>query len=237
MAVLNTALYDAWAAYHPRATPVVDAGWSRRTGPAVDRIEAMNQAALAAGTLLYPNSVDSFERRVARVRANHGTGSAEAQEFGAAVGRAAYEARAGDLQYANNDGGTPPNVNDPYAWRPLVGQPANGLYPRWGNVRPFGRPAGWQNTAPYTPRRTGDHERHHVLQPAGAGHRLQGAGLDRPAEGVGHLLGGRAEVRDSARALEPDRPDGVAGKEAHLGAADDAHLAPVRRQDGQAVGP
>lgn len=151
MAVLNTAIYDAWAAYHPRATPVVAGGWSRRTGPAADRIEAMNQAAVAAGTLLYPNSVAAFEHRFARVRANHGTGSAAAQQFGAAVGRAAYEARAGDLQYANNNGGTPPDLSDPYAWRPLAGQPANGLYPRWGNVRPFGLPAGWQTTAPYTP--------------------------------------------------------------------------------------
>ena len=151
MTVLNTAIYDAWAAYHARATPVVAAGWSRQTGPAVDRIEAMNQAALAAATLLYPNSVSAFETRAARIRANHGTGSPDAQAFGAAVGRAAYDARVDDLQYANNSGGTPPDLSNPFAWRPLAGQPANGLFPRWRSVRPFGLPDDWQNTAPYTP--------------------------------------------------------------------------------------
>jgi PAP2 superfamily len=151
MTVLNTAMYDAWAAYHATATPVVTSGWSRRTGPAVDRIEAMSQAALAVAPLVYPNSVAVFEARAAQVRAAHGTGSADAQAFGAAVGRAAYEARAGDLQYANNSGGTAPDPSDPFNWRPLPGQPANGLYPRWGNVRPFALPAGWQSTAPYTP--------------------------------------------------------------------------------------
>ena len=111
----------------------------------------MNQAARAAAARLYPGATAAFNARFDQVRANHGTGSANAQAFGAQVGTAAYDARAEDLQYLTNSGGTAPNLDDPYAWHPLPGQPANGLLPEWGHVRPLALPGGWEGTSPYTP--------------------------------------------------------------------------------------
>jgi hypothetical protein len=160
LAIVHTAMYDAWAAYDATAVPTQrPAGWARR--PAAERTDAYKSQ--AASYAAYRALLNLFPARTADFRAlmtamgydpdDASTDPASPTGVGNAAAAAvlAFRATDGSNQangYADTTGyvpvNTPDQVNDPFRWQPLRHPDANGNLvvqkystPHWQNVTPF----------------------------------------------------------------------------------------------------
>lgn len=159
LAIVHTAMYDAWAAYDGTAVGTRLGGTLRR--PAAERTEAYRSVAVS--TAAYRALLDLFPARAADFRAlltgmgydpdDTSTDPATPAGVGnlAAAAVLAYRATDGSNQasgYADTSGYVPVNspdqVVDPMRWQPLrVPDGAGGssvqkfLTPHWGEVAPF----------------------------------------------------------------------------------------------------
>ena len=169
LAVLHTAIFDAWSAYDATAVPTVARrGWRR---PAAERTEAnkaqaVSFAAYRAAVDLFPGARNLFDAEMVMLGYDPTNGSTD-PATPAGVGNAAAAAllairhndgsnQLGDLHpgaYSDYTGyqpvNTPTALNDPNRWQPLSivnaqGQAVTQVYttPQWGKVTPFALPSG-----------------------------------------------------------------------------------------------
>jgi hypothetical protein len=163
LAVLHTAMYDAWAAYDATA---VDTRGRLRADPALRRpaaerndaykSQAVSYAAYRALLNLFPTRASDFRGLMSAMGYDPDDASTDpASPTGvgnqAAAAVLAFRATDGSNQangYADTSGyvpvNTPDQVNDPFRWQPLRFVDANGstvvqkyLTPHWGDVTPF----------------------------------------------------------------------------------------------------
>jgi PAP2 superfamily len=153
LAVMNTAMYDAWTAYDATAVPTQRAGWARR--PAAEHtIEyksmAISYAAERALRDLFPSMAGDFTAY--RIALGYTTAPTGTPDDPATVGTQAADAvlaaRHGDgsnqlgdhpggngSPYSDYTGYTPTNPPGPLTWQPLPGQ--SFIVPHWRHVAPF----------------------------------------------------------------------------------------------------
>jgi hypothetical protein len=160
LAIVHTAMYDAWAAYDATAVPTQrGGGWARR--PPAERTDAyksqaVSYAAYRALLNLFPARASDFRGLLAGMGYDPDDATTDpASPTGvgntAAAAVLAFRATDGSNQaggYADTTGyvpvNTPDQVNDPFRWQPLRFVDANGntvvqkyLTPQWGQVTPF----------------------------------------------------------------------------------------------------
>ncbi len=165
-AVMNTAMYDAWAAYDAKANGTQLGGELRR--PAAERNDAnrrkaMSYAAYRTLVDLFPTRKAQFDAEMLRLGYNpsdFGGDLATAQGVGNVAAAAVIQFRHADgaNQLGDINGGapysdytgyvpvnTPTQVIDPTRWQPLAVPNGSGgtniqsfLVPQWGNVKGFG---------------------------------------------------------------------------------------------------
>src|SRR5215218_282564 len=159
VAIVHTAMYDAWAAYDPTAVGTRLGGSLRR--PAAERTDAYKSQAVSYAA--YRALLNLFPARSADFRAlmtamgydpdDATTDPASPTGVGNQAAAAVLAFRANDRSnqangYADTIGyvpvNTPDQVNDPFRWQPLRHPDGNGgtvvqtyLTPHWGNVTPF----------------------------------------------------------------------------------------------------
>jgi len=159
LAVVHTAMYDAWAAYDPTAVGTRLGSTLRR--PAAERTDAYRSQAISVAA--YRALTNVFPARSVDFRAlmtamgydpdDATTDPASPAGVGnqAAAAVLAFRAADGANQaggYADTSGylpvNTPDQVTDPFRWQPLCGPDGNGgfvvqkfLTPHWGEVTPF----------------------------------------------------------------------------------------------------
>jgi hypothetical protein len=159
LAIVHTAMYDAWAAYDPTAVGTRLGGSLRR--PAAERndaykSQAVSYAAYRALLNLFPARAGDFRGLLTAMGYDPDDASTDpASPTGvgnqAAAAVLAFRATDGSNQaggYADTTGYTPVNtpdqVNDPFHWQPLRYVDAAGntvvqkfATPQWGQVTPF----------------------------------------------------------------------------------------------------
>ncbi len=159
LAIVHTAMYDAWAAYDPVAVGTRLGGSLRR--PAAERTDAyksqaVSHAAYRALLKLFPARSADFRGLMTAMGYNPDDASTDpASPAGvgnqAAAAVLAFRATDGSNQaggYADTSGyvpvNTPDQVNDPFHWQPLRFVDASGntvvqkyATPHWQNVTPF----------------------------------------------------------------------------------------------------
>ena len=169
LAVLHTAMFDAWSAYDAAAVPTIPRRAWRR--PPAERTEAnkaqaVSLAAYRALVDLFPPVKDVFDaemRALGYDPSNTSTDPASPAGVGNAAAAAVLDVRhhdgsnqLGDLHsgaYSDYTGyqpvNTPTTLTDPNRWQPLsvvnsAGQPVTQVFttPQWGNVTPFALPSG-----------------------------------------------------------------------------------------------
>jgi hypothetical protein len=163
LAIVHTAMYDAWASYDAAA---VDSRGRLRADPTLRRpaaerndaykSQAVSYAAYRALLNVYPARASDFRGLMSAMGYDPDDASTDpASPTGvgnqAAAAVLAYRANDGSNQaggYADTTGyvpvNTPDQVNDPFRWQPLRFVDASGntvvqkyLTPQWGNVTPF----------------------------------------------------------------------------------------------------
>jgi hypothetical protein len=159
LAIVHTAMYDAWAAYDATAVPTMPAGWARR--PAAERTlahksMAISYAAYRALLGVYPARAADFTAFMTALGYDPNDATSDpASPAGlgnqAAAAVLAFRANDGSNQaggYADTSGyvpvNTPDRVNDVFHWQPLRVPDGNGgfvvqkfMTPHWRSVTPF----------------------------------------------------------------------------------------------------
>ncbi len=195
LAVLHTAMFDAWAAYEPKAVGTRLGPRLRR--PAAERTPANKRAAVSYAAFraladLFPARLADFQARLRALGydpANRSTDLATAAGVGnvAAAVLLAYRHgdgsnQLGDLApgpYADWTGYKPVNgpdqVTDPRRWQPLRlpdGTVQQFSVPQWGRVEPFSPRSGGQLRPPRPPAFGGAAHRAEVDELVGLSARL-----------------------------------------------------------------
>jgi hypothetical protein len=145
LAIMNTSMYNAWAAYDAIATPTIRSGWTRRP-TAEQAIEyksmAISYAAERALANLFPSLAGTFTSfRTALGYTTAPTGQPDdpatvgTQAADAVIGARATDGANQAGEYADTTGYTPTNPPGPLTWQPLPGQTF--AVPHWQNVAPF----------------------------------------------------------------------------------------------------
>lgn len=143
LAVIHTCMYDAWAAYHPVASPTRPNGVPKATNDrGIGKEQAISYAAYRALLDLFPSSAQLFEQQMAQLGYDpmvattdwstpagignvcaqavldfrHGDGSNQANGYADTTG---YPAAYGDYPAAPLPVNTPDAINDPNSWQPL----------------------------------------------------------------------------------------------------------------------
>ena len=168
LAVVHTAMFDAWAAYDDVAVPTIPpGGWRRPAGErtAANKSEAVSYAGYRAVVDLFPTEAAWYTavfQQQGYTAIDHSTDLSTARGVGNAAAAAVLERRhhdgsnqLGDLApgaYSDYTGYVPVNtsftVNDPNHWQPLAivvdGAVVTQSYttPHWGLVTPFALPSG-----------------------------------------------------------------------------------------------
>jgi hypothetical protein len=171
LAVVHTAIYDAWAAYDPVAVPTMANGNSRQ--PAADRTldnknKAVSFAAYAALVDLYPARQTTYAQQLADLGyATDGSDTSAAAMVGTTAAQAVlvFRHHDGANQLGDEPGGTPgvaysdytgyapvntwDQVNDPDRWQPLcVPTPPPGATQCSGTIQRFLTPF-WDKVTPF----------------------------------------------------------------------------------------
>lgn len=165
-AIVNTSMYDAWAAYDNKANGTQLGGELRRPASErndANRRKAMSFAAYRTLVELFPSRAAQFDAEMARLGynpADTGGNLATPQGIGNVAAAAVIQFRRADgsNQLGNLNGGvpysdytgylpvnTPTQIIDPTRWQPLSVPNGSGgfntqsfLVPHWGNVKGFG---------------------------------------------------------------------------------------------------
>jgi hypothetical protein len=159
LAIVHTAMFDAWSAYHPTAVGTRLGGSLRR--PAAERTLAHKSMAISFAAYrsllnLFPARAADFRALMAAMGYDPGDASTDPASPAGVGNRAAaavlaFRARDGANQaggYADTSGyrpvNTPDKVNDVFHWQPLRHPDGNGgvvvqkfLTPHWRRVTPF----------------------------------------------------------------------------------------------------
>jgi hypothetical protein len=169
IAILHTAMFDAWSAYDTAALPTVERrGWRRplEERTEANKVQAINYASYRAAFDLFPSDKAIFDTLMAQLGGD-ATNTTTDPATPAGVGNAAAAAllavrhhdgsnQLGDLHggaYSDYTGyqsvNDPTTLSDPNRWQPLPvtnaqGQVAIQVYttPQWGLVTPFALPSG-----------------------------------------------------------------------------------------------
>jgi PAP2 superfamily len=157
LAIMHTCMYDAWAAYDPRALPTRPNGISRQKPPK-DVSQAVSYAAYSALMDLFPSEAPAFNSLMQSL-GFYPISTTTDTKTQAGVGNVAAQAvisyRHGDGSnqlngYADTTGyapvNTPTQINDPTKWQPLLvnGKVQKYTTPHWGTVTPFALTSGSQ---------------------------------------------------------------------------------------------
>jgi hypothetical protein len=153
LAIMNTAMYDAWTAYDATAVPTQRAGWARR--PAAEHLLEYKSVAIsfaAERTLrnLFPSMAGDFTAFRLALYPDPPPGSPDdPAAVGTRAADAVLAARHGDgsnqlgdhpggsgAPYSDYTGYTPTSPPGPLTWQPLPGQ--SFIVPHWRHVAPFG---------------------------------------------------------------------------------------------------
>jgi len=178
LAIVHTAMYDAWAAYDDRAVGTRLGASLRR--PSSERTlasknEAVSFAAYGALVDLFPTQMPAFNDAMRSLGYDPANGSTDVATP-AGVGNVAAAAviafrhvdganQLGDLHpgaYSDYTGYVPVNdpdhINDPNRWQPLRFSDGHGgfvtpgfIAPHWGRVVPFALTSGSQSRSPEVP--------------------------------------------------------------------------------------
>jgi hypothetical protein len=178
LAVVHTAMYDAWAVYDPRAVGTRLGGALRRPSSertAPNKTSAVSFAAYRALVDLFPSEQHTFDSLMQKFGfdpGNHTTNPATPAGIGNIAAAAVLAFRhddganqLGDLAsgaYSDYTGyqavNTPTQVNDPNRWQPLAVPDGKGgttaqIYvgPQWGRVTPFALTSGAEFRPPAVP--------------------------------------------------------------------------------------
>jgi len=158
LAILNTAMYDAWAAYDPTAGATqrnASGLGAQPASQAAGKAEAISYAAHTVLTRLAPyRDTTVGGRRPADVTLEAlqlapGSTSTPAR-LGVGAAEAVLAARQGDgasgsVSYSPRGGYD--NETEAFLWQPLDSRPA--LVPHWGQVTGFGLPGNWRSDRRY----------------------------------------------------------------------------------------
>ncbi|MEQ1743162.1 MAG: DUF6851 domain-containing protein [Candidatus Nitrotoga sp.] len=166
LAITNTCMYDAWAAYDNKAKGTRLGNNLRRPNgerTATNKEKAVSYAAYKCLSDLFPTEVASFNAVMATLGYNANDNSvnvATAAGIGNVAAKAVLDFRhhdgsnqLGDLNpgaYSDYTGYTPVNtpttINDPNRWQPLqIGANVQKfIAPHWGNVTPYALKSGSQ---------------------------------------------------------------------------------------------
>jgi hypothetical protein len=172
--IVNTAMYDAWSAYDPKATGVeLTDDWQQaaRDNTLENKIEAISYAAYRSLLDLFPSQKSLIDGALSAIGLDPNNTRID-RTSAAGIGNAAASAvlttrhqdgsnQLGDRApgaYADYTGYKPINqphdtttgnsgITDPNRWQPLKtpdGQVQSFLTPHWGQVKPFGMSSGSQ---------------------------------------------------------------------------------------------
>lgn len=171
LAVVHTAIYDAWAAYHPRAVGTRLGGTLRRPAEEqtlANKQQAISYAAYRALVDLFPSQIPKFDAALASLGYDPADGSTDSTiptGIGNIAARALLDFRhhdgsnqLGDLHpgpYSDYTGyqpvNTPDRIVDPNLWQSLRVPDGRGgfvvqqyIAPFWGKVTPFALTTGSQ---------------------------------------------------------------------------------------------
>jgi hypothetical protein len=159
IAIMHTAMYDAWAAFDPVAVPTRANGIPRRPGSGSglgDMNKAISYAAYRAMVDLFPGEAALFQALMSSLSYNPKDTSADTSSpagIGNVAAAAVLSFRHGDGSnqvngYADTTGyrpvNTPDQIIDPLHWQPLRvnGKVQKYLTPHWGTVTPFALSSG-----------------------------------------------------------------------------------------------
>lgn len=164
LAILNTAIYDAWAAYDPtaKATQGNPSGLGEQAPSAAEQTAAISHAAHAVLTTLPPyrtardvNNAHPADARLAEMKLVVGD-TTTAARIGRGAAEAVLAARSADGSnqangYLDTTGYTPrgsyTSEANAFLWQPLptaTGALQVAAVPHWRSVTTFGLPANWQ---------------------------------------------------------------------------------------------
>ncbi len=165
LAMVDTAMYDAWTAYSKKAIPLYDSGVKRRSSSGTDanKIKAISYAAYRVEVDLFPSFQTSANNLMASLEFDPNDTSTDPTTPMGIGNRAAATVLAarhhdgsnqlGDLHpgaYTDYTGympvNTPDMINDPNRWQPLRVSDGMGgfvvqtyIAPFWGMVTPFAK--------------------------------------------------------------------------------------------------
>jgi hypothetical protein len=160
LATVHTCMYDAWAAYDPKALGTQLGGSLRVSSHRshANKTEAVSFAAYRALVDLFPSQAASFAALMGQLGydpSDTSTDTTTPVGIGNVAAKAELDFRHGDGSnqlggYADTTGYVPVNdpthINDPNHWQPLL---ANGVAqkfatPQWGLIKPFALASGAQ---------------------------------------------------------------------------------------------
>jgi hypothetical protein len=159
LAIVHTAMYDAWSVYEPKALPTRPNGIPKKGGNGLgSKIHSINYAAYRALLDLFPSQASAFTalmRDLGEDPANTTTNTNSPQGIGNVAARAVLDYRHADGAnqlngYADTSGYAPVNswdrLIDPRRWQPLKvnGTVQRFTTPHWGGVAPFALSSGSQ---------------------------------------------------------------------------------------------
>jgi membrane-associated phospholipid phosphatase len=164
MAIVHTAMYDAWSAFEPAAVATRPNGIPKHPGGngLGGKIHAINYAAYRALLDLFPSQASKITaamRSMGEDPNNNTTDTKTHAGIGNVAARAVLDFRHSDGSnqaggYADTSGYQPVNtwdrVNDPTRWQPLKvnGNIQRFTTPHWGRVTPFALTSGSQFRPP-----------------------------------------------------------------------------------------
>ena len=160
LAVMHTAMYDAWSTYDPVAQPTVRNGIPKHGGGngLGGKIHSINYAAYRALLDLFPTQTSFIVGQMQAVGEDPNDNSTDTKSP-SGIGNVAAQAVIGFRHsdgsnqlngYADTTGyapvNTPDTLNDPRRWQPLRvnGKVQKFTTPQWGTVKPFALTSGSQ---------------------------------------------------------------------------------------------
>jgi hypothetical protein len=160
LATVHTCMYDAWAAYDPKALGTQLGGTLRVSSHRsnANKTQAVSFAAYRALVDLFPSQAASFAALMTQLGydpTDNSTDTTTPVGIGNVAAKAELDFRHGDGSnqlggYADTTSYVPVNdpthINDPNHWQPLLagGMPQKFLTPQWGVITPFALTSGAQ---------------------------------------------------------------------------------------------
>ena len=167
IALVHTAMYDAWCCFSPQKTPITPSPAERKNSECTEanRRNAVNCAAYRMMVNLFPERELQLTMTLYSLGyTRHSSNEANSEGMGVKCAEILAAARIGDgsnqaASYSDTTAYTTPNsvdvVKDPSVWQPLKfsnGAIPGYLYPHWGEVKPFSLEKGSSLRPPAPPK-------------------------------------------------------------------------------------